>query len=54
MITPPFRLPFQDITTGNHIAQWVTTVERQTCSTDVECSGEFCIDGRCYQQPPLF
>lgn len=54
MITPPFRLPFQDITTGNHIAQWVTTVERMTCTSDAQCSGEFCVDGRCYQQPPLF
>lgn len=54
MITPAFRLPFQDITTGNHIAQWVTTVERMTCTTDADCGGEFCIEGRCYEQPPLF
>ena len=50
---PAFRLPFQDIETGNHIGQWVTTVERQTCDTNVDCGGEFCVDGRCYQTPPL-
>lgn len=50
---PAFRLPFQDIATGNHIAQWVTRIERMTCDTDVDCGGEFCVDGRCYEQPPL-
>lgn len=50
---PAFRLPFQDIATGNHIGQWVTTVERQTCDTNVDCGGEFCVDGRCYETPPL-
>jgi hypothetical protein len=50
---PAFRLPFQNIGTGNHIPQWVTTVHRETCSTDVDCGGEFCVDGRCYQQRPL-
>jgi len=53
-LRPAFRLPFQDIETGNHIAQWVTTVERQTCTTNADCGGEFCIDGRCYEQTPLF
>lgn len=48
-----FRLPFQDIATGNHIAQWVTRVERMTCTTDADCGGEFCVDGRCYEEPPL-
>ncbi len=51
---PAFRLPFQNIETGNHIAQWVTRVERMTCTTDADCGGEFCVDGRCYEQPPLF
>jgi TolB protein len=46
------RLPFQNIMSGNHIAQWVTTVERMGCSTDADCGGEFCRDGRCYEQPP--
>ncbi|MDQ3033631.1 MAG: hypothetical protein M3Y87_14530 [Myxococcota bacterium] len=50
---PAFRLPFQDIATGNHIAQWVTSVERLTCDDDADCGGEFCVDGRCYEQPPL-
>ena len=50
---PAFRLPFQDIATGNHIAQWVTRVERMTCEDDADCGGEFCVDGRCYEQPPL-
>jgi TolB protein len=50
---PAFRLPFQDIATGNHIAQWVTSIMRQTCSTDADCGGEFCIDGRCFEEVPL-
>lgn len=50
---PAFRLPFQDIGTGNHIAQWVTSIERQTCTTDADCGGEFCIDGRCFEEVPL-
>src|SRR5262249_10152205 len=29
---PPFRLPFQDLNTGNHIAQWVEKVDRAPCS----------------------
>jgi hypothetical protein len=52
-VMPAFRLPFQDIATGNHIAQWVTSIERQTCSSDSDCGGEFCIDGRCYEEVPL-
>lgn len=47
-----FRLPFQDAASGNHIAQWVTHIERLGCTTDVECGGEFCVDGRCYETPP--
>lgn len=49
-----FRLPFQDIATSNHVPQWVTTVERQPCDTNVDCGGEFCIDGRCFEQEPLY
>jgi hypothetical protein len=49
-----FRLPFQDIESGNHIAQWVTSVQRMTCDTNVDCGGEFCVDGRCYEEEPLF
>ncbi len=51
---PAFRLPFQNIATGNHIAQWVTHIERMGCTTDAECGGEFCIDNRCFQEPPVF
>ncbi len=43
-----FWLPFQEEATGNHIAQWVTTVERQTCNNGSPCgTGEFCSGGRC-------
>jgi hypothetical protein len=50
---PAFRLPFQDLATGNHIAQWVTTIERMTCEDDGDCGGEFCVEGRCYEEAPL-
>jgi hypothetical protein len=49
----PFRLPFQNIGSGNHIAQWVTSVERSMCMTDADCPGEFCYEGRCYQVRPV-
>lgn len=52
-VMPAFRLPFQDIETGNHIAQWVTSIERMGCTTNSDCGGEFCIDGRCYAEVPL-
>jgi hypothetical protein len=43
---PPFWLPFQDMTTGNHIAQWTQKVARQTCSNGSPCpQGEFCDGG---------
>ncbi|MBN8609719.1 MAG: PD40 domain-containing protein [Deltaproteobacteria bacterium] len=48
-----FWLPAQDIGTANHIPQWVTSVERQTCTDSADCGGEFCIDGRCFEEPPL-
>lgn len=51
---PAFRLPFQNIASGNHIAQWVTHVERMTCTTMADCGGEFCVAGRCYEQEPVF
>lgn len=45
---PAFWLPFQEMGSGNHIAQWVTEVERQPCSNDSECgAGEFCEEGEC-------
>lgn len=46
-----FWLPFQDMSSGNHIAQWVEEIERQPCG-DNECpSGEFCEGGSCV--PPI-
>jgi TolB protein len=43
-----FRLPFQDIATGNHIAQWVPTVVRTPCDDQGECGpGEICTAGQC-------
>lgn len=45
---PPFWLPFQDMQSGNHIAQWVAKVERQPCSIDPNCpSGQVCRSGLC-------
>lgn len=45
---PAFRLPFQDITTGNHIAQWVAKIVRKPCQDDGACeSNEKCKDGIC-------
>jgi hypothetical protein len=47
---PPFRLPFQELGTGNHIAQWVEKVDRAPCTPGdtSKCQpGEVCIDGLC-------
>ncbi|MBX3270712.1 MAG: PD40 domain-containing protein [Sandaracinaceae bacterium] len=45
---PAFWLPFQEIESGNHIAQWVTRVDRQPCRDNTECpGGEFCSGGVC-------
>jgi hypothetical protein len=45
---PAFWLPFQELDSGNHIGQWVTTIERQPCTVDGECGeGEFCTEGVC-------
>jgi hypothetical protein len=47
---PPFWLPFQDITTGNHIAQWTQKVARQPCTPgpDPGCmTDETCMNGEC-------
>jgi hypothetical protein len=51
---PPFWLPFQDPTTGNHIAQWTQTVARQPCSPidGSGCNaGETCDNGQCIGAP---
>ncbi len=48
-----FWLPFQDLTTGNHIAQWVETIQRPPCGGDSgPCpDGEYCDNGVCYPNP---
>jgi len=51
---PAFWLPFQDITTGNHIAQWTEKVERAPC-TPIDLSqcmpDETCKDNVCVPNP---
>lgn len=43
-----FWLPFQETGSGNHIAQWVTKVERKGCTDSTQCEGtESCIDAVC-------
>jgi hypothetical protein len=42
-----FRLPFQDIASGNHIAQWAEIVDRTPCETDADCPGEHCSNDVC-------
>jgi hypothetical protein len=45
---PAFWLPFQELTSGNHIAQWVEEVDRQPCDEPEDCPGnEFCEEGYC-------
>lgn len=45
---PMFWLPFQEIETGNHIAQWVTSIDRQPCTDQSMCEGgELCSEGAC-------
>jgi hypothetical protein len=50
---PAFWLPFQDMTTGNHIAQWTQAVKRAPCTPGdtTQCMpGESCIGGVCVPQ----
>jgi hypothetical protein len=43
-----FWLPFQEIGTGNHIAQWVSTMVHKPCVKDEDCpGGEFCKNNQC-------
>jgi TolB protein len=43
-----FWLPFQETSSGNHIAQWVTKVARKGCTESTQCEGtEACIDSVC-------
>lgn len=46
--SPAIRIPFQELESANHLPQWVTAIERQTCTDSSQCGGEFCQDGRCY------
>lgn len=46
-----FWLPFQDPASGNHIAQWVETIERQPCNPAPCMPGEFCEMGQCVPNP---
>lgn len=49
---PPFRLPFQDLNTGNHIPSWVEKIERGSCKIPADCgTGETCNGGFCV--PPI-
>jgi hypothetical protein len=45
---PAFWLPFQDLQSGNHIAQWTMAVARQSCETTDCPADEFCYEGKCY------
>ncbi len=48
----PFWMPFQDMEQTSHLAQWVSTVVRRTCTMDADCGGEFCVEGRCFETRP--
>lgn len=57
---PSFALPFQDISTSNHIAQWAQYLVSNGCSTDSEScgsAGSTCCNGlQCVQKnqdPPI-
>ena len=50
---PAFWLPFQDMSTGNHIAQWTQAVKRAPCTPgdSTQCMpGEVCVGGVCVPQ----
>lgn len=45
---PAFWMPFQDIGSGNHIAQWVSKIVRKGCQEQKECeASERCDGGYC-------
>lgn len=57
---PAFALPFQDLTTSNHIAQWAQYLVSNGCATDTEgcgpgvgtcCNGLQCVQKN--QDPPI-
>ncbi len=46
--SPAFWLPIQDLSTGNHIAQWAQQVRRLRCRTATDCpAGETCGNTYC-------
>jgi hypothetical protein len=46
---PSFWMPFQDIASGNHIAQWVTQIVRKPCKQIADCDqGESCDGSSCF------
>ena len=46
---PAFWLPFQDLSTNNHLAQWAQRSFDGTCKVDVDCAGnnKCCVNGGC-------
>ena len=51
---PAFYLPFQDITTNNHLAQWAQQSFTGTCKVSADCSmqpGKCCDNGGCTTCP---
>lgn len=45
---PGFWFPYQDLGSGNHIAQWATKVPRKPCVMNNQCDpGETCKNGHC-------
>ncbi len=49
---PGFWFPYQDLQSGNHIAQWATKVPRKPCNMDSQCDpGESCKAGHCSPGP---
>src|SRR5262249_16614847 len=50
---PAFWLPFHDLTTNNHLAQWAARSLSGTCSVDGDCGpGRCCFTGACGNCPP--
>lgn len=50
---PAFWLPFQDITTNNHLGQWTQKFLSGTCSPSSPCPTGFnCDNGACSANPP--
>lgn len=50
---PAFWLPIQDLSTGNHIAQWAQQVRRVRCANSADCpAGETCGNKVCIGAHP--